>query len=89
VEDNFSGSSSKAKAEFFKREIVLTATSQHFIYVALKKQNTFLNKYLWFHVIERFLLLIICFLMLQDHTVDAVFNFLTTVPSEKTDYYYL
>lgn len=43
-----------------------------------------MGKYLRFHVKGGFCLIMVQFLMLQNDTTDAIFNFLTTLPSWET-----
>ena len=40
-------------------------------------------KYLRFHLIVRVFLFTAQFLVLQNHTADAIFNFLTTLPKRE------
>lgn len=81
--DDFSGSSSIGKDEFFTdgKYFFTSNIMTVFIQVII---NHIRGKYLRFHAKGRSLFFIARLLVLQNHTADAIFNFLTAMPSVET-----
>lgn len=80
LDDNFCTSSSRANAEFFVKSRILVFVFGEIITTVTITTKNILGKYLRLDVKDGFFLFRAWFMVFLNHTADAIFNFLATLP---------